>query len=93
MSWDELIGLRDRLDSLLQDIRHSRAITRPAMSTKCPCCGAPMVQGAASVSVRATILALGRFGLASEPEVNLLEKRWKKYQQTTGRDAHGKPRL
>ena len=93
MSWDDLIALRDRLDRMLQHIRHTRGITRPAMSTQCPCCGGTMVQGAASVSMRATILALGRFAIASEPEVKLLAKRWKKYQQTTGCDAHGKQRL
>jgi hypothetical protein len=49
-----------------------------------------MVQSAGSVSVRATILALGRFGIAPEAEVKLLEKRWKKYRESTGCDRHGK---
>jgi len=92
MSWNDLIALRDRLDGTLQHIRDSRALTRPSTSTKCPGCGAPMVQGAASVSVRATILALGRCAITSEPEAKLLEKRWKKYRQATGCDAHGKQR-
>lgn len=51
-----------------------------------------MVQGAASVSVRAAILALGRFGIAPEAEVKLLEKRWKKYRESTGCDRRGKQR-
>jgi hypothetical protein len=49
-----------------------------------------MVQGAGSVSVRATILALGRLGIAPEAEVRLLEKGWKKYRSATGCDRHGK---
>ena len=90
MSWNDLIALRDRLDSMLQHIRHARNITRATTSTRCPCCGGPMVQGAASVSVRATILAVGRFAIAPESEVKLLEKRWKEYRETTGCDLHGK---
>jgi len=41
--------------------------------------------------VRATILALARFGMAPEAEVKALEKRWKKYRQATGCDLDGKP--
>ncbi|HYT58201.1 MAG TPA: hypothetical protein VEQ38_26150 [Verrucomicrobiae bacterium] len=93
MSWDDLIALCDRLDSVLQHIRHSRNITPATTSTLCPCCGGPMVQGAASVSVRATILALGRFGIAPEAEVKLLEKRWKKYRESTGCDVMGNSTL
>ena len=90
MSWDDLMALCDRLDSMLQHIRHSRNIAPATTSIVCPCCGGPMVQGAGSVSVRATILALGRFGIAPEAEVQLLEKRWKKYRDSTGCDRHGK---
>ena len=90
MSWEDLIALCNRLDSMLQHIRHSRNITTATTSILCPCCGGPMVQGAASVSVRATILALGRFGIAPEAEVKLLEKHWKKYRESAGCDRHGK---
>ena len=90
MPWDDLIALRDRLDSMLQHIRHSRSIQPATRSTPCPCCGGSMVQGPASVSVRATILALGRFGIAPEADVKLLEKRWNKYRKATGCDLHGK---
>ena len=90
MSLDDLIAVCNRLDSVLQHIRHSRNITPATTSILCPCCGRPMVQGAASVSVRATILALGRFAIAPETEVKLLEKRWKKYRESTGCDRHGK---
>jgi hypothetical protein len=50
-----------------------------------------MAQGSPSVSVRVTILALARFGIAPEAEVKSLEKRWKKYRQASGCDLHGKP--
>jgi len=90
MSWDDLIALCNRLDSVLQHTRHSRNIAPATTSILCLCCGGPMVEGAANVSVRATILALGRFGIAPEAEVKLLEKRWKKYRKSAGCDRHGK---
>jgi hypothetical protein len=92
MPWNDLIALRDRLDSMLKRIRESRNIMPAATSALCPRCESPMVQGAASVSVRATILALGRFGIAPEAEVTLLEKRWNKYRLATGCDLQGKQR-
>ena len=89
MSWDDVIALRDRLDRMLQQIRHTRHITLARTSTVCSCCGGPMVQGSASVSVRAAILALGRFRIAPQAEVKLLEKRWNKYRASTGCDVYG----
>ena len=92
MSWDELIALRDRLDRMLQHIRESRNIQPATASMLCPCCQAPMTQGSANVSVRATILALSRFGIAPEDDAKALEKRWNKYRQASGCDLHGKQR-
>lgn len=76
---------------MLQHIRESRHIQPADAGMLCPCCQAPMVQGSSSVSVRATISALTRFGLASEGEVKALEKGWKQYRQVTGCDLDGKP--
>jgi len=92
MSWDELIALRDRLDGMLQHIRESRHIQPATASMLCPCCQAPMTQGSANVSVRATILALSRFGIAPEDDVKVLERRWNTSRQATGCDLHGKQR-
>jgi hypothetical protein len=91
MSWNDLSALRDRLDDMLQQIRASRHIEPADAGLLCPRCGAPMTQGSPGVSVRATILALERFGMASEAEVKALEKGWKKYRQAAGCDLDGKP--
>jgi hypothetical protein len=91
LSWNELIALRDRLDAMLQHIRTSRHIEPANANLPCPCCGAPMTQGSPGVSVRAIILALARFGLASEAEVKALERGWKKHRQATNCDLNGKP--
>ena len=50
-----------------------------------------MVQGAGGVSVRATILALNRFGIATANEVKFLEKTWNKHRREAGVDLNGKP--
>jgi hypothetical protein len=41
--------------------------------------------------VRATILALNRFGIALANEVKFLEKAWNKHRRKTGIDLNGKP--
>jgi hypothetical protein len=50
-----------------------------------------MIQGAGGVSVRATILALNRFGIAPANEVKFLEKTWNKHRREAGIDLNGKP--
>ena len=90
MSWAEIIALRDQLDEMLRAIRKSRNLQPVATSTLCPCCNEPMVQGAGGVSVRATVLALNRFGIAPASEVEFLEKTWTKYRRETGIDLNGK---
>lgn len=91
MSWAELVALRDHLDDMLREIRNSRNLQPVTTLTLCPCCNEPLVQGAGGVSVRATILALNRFGIASANEVKFLEKTWVKHRRETGIDLNGKP--
>jgi hypothetical protein len=79
-------GFNDRL----QHIHESRHIKPADAGMSCPRCQARMVQGSSSVSVRAAIVALVRFGLASEGEVKVLKKGWKQYRQVTGCDLDGK---
>src|SRR5205823_5243174 len=71
MSMDALLRLRDRLNTTLQTIRHTRQIL-PAMMW-CPHCQARHRAAPPTVSVRATILALGRFTRATAVEVQALE--------------------
>lgn len=88
MPWEEIIALRDRLDSMLREIRLSRGIRPPTMW--CPVCNQRTRQAPPSVSVRAVIFALGRFGVAPPGEVKSLEKRWAKHRKENGLDRNGK---
>ena len=88
MSWEQVFALRDRLDAMLQEIRTSRSIRTPTMW--CPVCKKQTQQAPPSVSVRATILALGRFGIVGAAEVKSLEKRWAKHRKENSLDRNGK---
>ena len=64
MSFPALIELRDSLDAMLQRIRSERHIVSPVL--RCPKCGTTGPSAEPHVSVRALILALGRFGITSQ---------------------------
>jgi hypothetical protein len=89
MPWEEIIALRDRLDAMLHAIRHSRGIRPPTMW--CPVCNERTQQAEPSVSVRAVIFALGRFGIVPQVEFKSLEKRWAKHRKEKGLDRNGRP--
>jgi hypothetical protein len=88
MSWEQVFALRDRLDSMLHEIRFSRGIRPPTMW--CPACNRRTQQAEPSVSVRAIIFALGRFGIVTAAEVKSLEKRWAKHRKENNLDRNGK---
>ena len=89
MSMDALLRLRDRLNTTLQTIRHTRQIL-PAMMW-CPHCQVRHRAAPPSVSVRATILALGRYTHTAASEVQALEKRWNRYRKQHQLDRDGQP--
>ena len=87
MSLPTLIELRDRLDAMLQQIRSERHIVSPVF--RCPKCGTTGPSAAVHVSVRALILTLGRFGIASQPDTKKAERDWAKYRVQNGLDLYG----
>ena len=88
MSFAVLIGLRDGLDSMLQQIRSERHISSPLFT--CPRCGRRRPMAVPRVSVRAMILALGRFGIATPAKIKTLEREWAKYRDQHDLDLYGK---
>jgi hypothetical protein len=85
-SMEALLGLRDELDDMLGRIRSTRRIFNPVV--KCPACG-HTGRADPHVSVRATILALARFGVAERGPTRALEKAWSAYRKTAGLDLYG----
>ncbi|MCU0693074.1 MAG: hypothetical protein MUF54_16900 [Polyangiaceae bacterium] len=89
LSWSEIITLRDDLDAMLHDIRDRRGIKAPVF--RCPDCGAVGPSEPGPLSVRAVILAVGRFDIISPDEVKALEKSWASHRRTARLDLAGHP--
>src|SRR5580704_2879973 len=88
MSIDAIIELRDDLDAMLQRIRSDRRI-RPAV-VQCSRCGYVGEGADPRVSVRAMILSLGRFGIATVDQTRALEKAWATSRKNSRLDSYGK---
>ena len=84
----DLLRLRSELDDMLGRIRSTQHIANPVF--KCPACGHIGRGADPHVSVRATILALARFGVAAREPARALEKAWTAYRKTAGLDLHGR---
>jgi hypothetical protein len=74
MAIPSLIGLRDQLDGILHRIRAGRSIHTPIIT--CRRCGKKAHAAEPRVSVRALILALARFKIASKDQTRALEREW-----------------
>jgi transcription elongation factor Elf1 len=91
LSWDELVGLAGRLDATLQRIRKDRNIIPPMFT--CPKCGLRKRSCFTRISVNATILAAGRFGIASQAEAKEMSRRWKQYRKEQDINHYGEKEL
>lgn len=87
LSWDELVGLAARLDATLQQIRKDRNIIPPMFN--CSKCGVAKRSCFTKISVNATILAAGRFGIMSQSEARGMSRRWKKYSKEQDINLYG----
>jgi hypothetical protein len=87
LSVEALLGLRDELDDMLGRIRSTRHISNPVF--KCPACGRIGRGADPHVSVRATILALARFGVVAREQARALEKAWSAYKKKAELDLYG----
>jgi hypothetical protein len=88
LEMDELIALRDRLDEVLQRTRDEANILPPMMT--CPKCGTRARGARHHVSVRALILAAGRFDIAPIEEMKAVEKAWARHRKEHDLDPDGR---
>ena len=88
LSWDALIRLRDRLQAELEALRNRRGIEPPVI--RCRCCGAVGPAKQPTISVRALLLAVGRFGIDSKDVVQRLERAWARHRAQNGLDLFGR---
>jgi hypothetical protein len=90
-SFEALIELCASLDAMLHQIRSERHILSPIFT--CPKCGLRGPMAEPRVSVRAMILALGRFGITTPSKTKTLEREWSKYRDRHSLDLYGKSLL
>ena len=88
LTWDAIVGLRERLQGQLEGILVSRQIT-PAR-VRCFHCGHVGPGAPPVLTVRAVLLALQRFGIESEATVRMLDKAWAKHRKLQQLDTHGR---
>jgi hypothetical protein len=88
MSMPALIHVRDELNGTLHRIRADRNIQTPM--TTCSKCGLTGPAAEPQVSVRALILALARFEIASKDQTRALEREWAAYRKEHQLDGEGK---
>ena len=88
LSWDAIVQLRDRLQAELEELRNRRGIEPPAM--RCRGCGAVGSAKPPTISVRALLLAVARFGIDSTDVVRQLERRWARHRVQHGLNLFGR---
>src|SRR5712691_8501389 len=90
MPFPVLIELCNILDGMFQRRQPRGSILPPG--SRCPECGRIVgseSQQRHSISVRSTILSLGRFGIASPEVTKRTEKEWARYRAENGLDLYG----
>ena len=90
MPFPVLIELCNILDVMFQRRRPRGPILPPG--SRCPECGrivGSQSQQRHSISVRATILSLGRFGIASPEVTKRTEREWARYRAEHRLDLYG----
>lgn len=88
LSWQGVIDLRDRLQQELEALRASRGIQPPIV--RCRCCGTCAPGAPPRITVRALLLALGRFGIEASDTVRQREKQWARYRAEHDLDLLGR---
>ncbi len=90
LSWTEVVSLRDELDAMVREIRTQRGIRPPTF--RCARCGSVEPAEFGPLSVRAVILALGRFGIAEPDAVDALDEGWASHRKAARLDPVGRRR-
>ena len=89
LSWEAIVDLRDHLQGRLEDLRRRRGILPPMI--RCPSCGARGPAASPTISVRAMLLAVGRFGVEPPEVERQRERNWARYRAQHCLDLVGRP--
>jgi len=87
LPWEAIIELRDTLQRRLEQILSSGGI-KPAI-VRCRYCGSVAPGAPPTISVRAMLLALSRFGIESDDVVRTVELAWGRHRKLNNLDVYG----
>jgi hypothetical protein len=87
ITWDEVVSLRAVLQAEFDEYRSQRGIV-PAV-IRCRECGEIGPAAAPKISVRAMLIALRRFGIASDHDSQQREREWARYRASKSLDLYG----
>ena len=88
LSWEAIVELRGQLQRHLEELRARRGIL-PAV-IHCPCCGTTAPAAPPLISVRAMLLAIGRYGIGTHGDVRQRERAWTRYRAQHELDLGGR---
>ena len=88
ITWDEVVSLRGVLQVELDEYRSRRRIV-PAV-IRCRECGEIGPAASPKISVRAMLIALRRFEIASDHDSKQREREWARYRASKSLDLYGR---
>ena len=88
LSWEAIVELRGQLQGHLEQLRARRGILPPVI--RCPCCGITAPAAPPLISVRAMLLAVGRYGIETHEVVRQRERAWIAYRAQHDLDLVGR---
>jgi hypothetical protein len=89
LPWEAIVELRDHLQSQIEGLRARRGIVPPVI--RCSACGATGPAAPPTISIRAILLAVGRFGIEPSEAVRQRERNWARYRAQHDLNLLGRP--
>lgn len=89
IAWDAVLQLRRDLQAELDGHQSAHGIVRATV--RCPDCGSIEPGAPPQISVRALLLALGRFSIEPAERVGALEREWDRRRKERKLDRYGEP--
>src|SRR5574341_2286075 len=88
LPWEAVIELREKLQAILDEVVNSRPRKPARTGTRCPHCGSGEMRPV--ITVRAVLLAVGRFGIESEDSVRQMDKAWAEHRALHQLNLYGR---
>lgn len=89
LAWEDIITLRDHLQSAMEELRARRGIV--AATVRCPSCGITAPGAEPRISIRALLISVRRFGIDADDVIRARERDWARRQQKLQLDLFGRP--